>query len=59
MIRDEKTGKLKAKDAMMDVMGEIEIMKKLDSECVVRLHEVIDTEDSNSLVMVIDYCGQG
>ena len=28
-------------------------MQKLDSQCVVRLHEVIDDPDSNNLVMVI------
>jgi hypothetical protein len=34
-------------------------MKLLDSDCVVRLHEVIDNEDSNSMCLVIDYCAQG
>ena len=55
-VKDEVTGKMKRKDALEDVNNEIEIMKQLDSDCVVRLHEVIDNEDGNSLVLVLDYC---
>ena len=47
------------KNALEDVYKEIEIMQKLDSQCVVRLHEVIDDPDSNNLVMVIDFCHRG
>lgn len=50
---------MKYKTALEDVYKEIEVMKKLDSECVVRLHEVIDAPDSNSLCMVIDFCTRG
>ena len=59
MVRDEETGRMKARNGLEDVMSEIAVMQKLDSDCVVRLHEVIDAEESNSLAMVIDFCGQG
>jgi len=59
MVKDPETGKLKARNGLEDVMEEIKTMQKLDSDRVVRLHEVIDTEDSDYLCMVIDFCGQG
>jgi len=34
-------------------------MKKLQNPCLVRLHEVINSEDSDKLVLVIDFCDYG
>jgi len=59
MVKDEKTGHLKAKDALQDVMREIEIMKLLDHPCIVRLHEVITNDKEDKLLLVIDYCSYG
>jgi hypothetical protein len=58
-VKDPESGKMKMKNGLEDVMLEIKTMQKLDSDAVVRLHEVIDTEESNFLCMVIDFCGQG
>ena len=59
MVRDEVTGKLRAKDQLQEVMHEIELMKRFDNDFLVRLHEVINTEDSINLAMIIDFCGRG
>ena len=34
-------------------------MQKLENECLVRLHEVIDTEGHDKLIMALDYCQKG
>ena len=59
MVRDEVTGRLRAKDQLEEVMHEIEVMKKINNDFLVRLHEVINTEDSVNLAMIIDFCGRG
>ena len=53
------------KDALMDVMREIAIMKKLSHENIVRLHEVIDDPENDKLYLsisieiVIDFAESG
>ena len=59
-FKDEATGAVINRNAYNDVLREIDIMKRLENECLVRLHEVIDAgEDSDKLVMVMDYCEGG
>jgi len=45
--------------AFDDVLREIAIMRKLDHENVVNMHDVIDDVFANKLYMVIDYCKHG
>ena len=59
LVKDETTGKMKAKDLLKEVHKEIEIMKMIDSESIVKLHEVIDIEDHDKLIMIIDFCARG
>jgi len=47
------------KDALMDVMREIEIMKRLSHGSVIRLHEVIQDDEGDKLYMVLDYAENG
>ena len=42
MYKDELTGKMVKKNWLEEVHKEIKIMQKLENECLVRLHEVID-----------------
>jgi hypothetical protein len=39
------------KDALQDVMREIEIMKQLNHVCTIRLHEVIDDDTNDKLLL--------
>lgn len=57
MIKDEETGKLKPKNYLEEIKKEIEIMKRLNATNVVRLQEVIESEDK--LILVIDFCAKG
>lgn len=57
-------GSLDIRNALQDVIREIAIMKKLRHTNVVRLHEVIDDDETDKLYMskvyiVIDYCSNG
>ena len=45
LVKDETTGRMRAKDLLAEVHKEIDIMKRLDSDSIVRLHEVIDNEN--------------
>ena len=56
MYKDEHTGKMVKKNWLDEVYKEIEIMEKLENECLVRLHEVIDEEGNDKLIMALDYC---
>lgn len=42
---------MSVKDALQDVLREIEIMKRLDHICLIRLHEVIDEIDGDKLYL--------
>jgi len=43
------------KDAYQDVMKEIAIMKELDHICLIRLHEVIDEVEGDTLYLSKHY----
>ena len=59
MYKDENTGKLIKKNWLEECYKEIKIMEKLENENCVRLHEVIDMEGHDKLIMVLDYCAKG
>ena len=42
---------MEIKDAYMDVRNEIEVMKKINHICLIRLHEVIDEKEGDKLYM--------
>jgi len=57
-------GGMGVRNALQDILREIAIMKKLQHENVVRLHEVIDDEEREKLYLgmcyaVLDFCGKG
>lgn len=41
------------------IREEIAIMKKLDHENIIKLYEVLDDPDGDSLYMVMEYCPNG
>lgn len=41
------------------IREEIAIMKKLDHENIIKLYEVLDDPDNDSLYMVMEYCAKG
>ena len=51
------TGEVTIKNAYLDTLREIKIMAKLGegSGCVIELHEVIDSEPDDKLLLIIDY----
>lgn len=59
LVKDLTTGKMKVKNYLDDIKREIEIMKRLNSVNVVRLHEVIDAANDDKLILVIDFCAKG
>ena len=59
MYKDENTGKLIKKNWLDECYKEIKIMEKLENENCVRLHEVIDMEGHDKLIMALDYCAKG
>ena len=59
MVKDETTGKLKPKNYLEEIQKEIEIMKRLNATNVVRLKEVIDSENEDKLILIIDFCAKG
>ena len=52
--RDSSTRRMKVKTALQNVEREIALMKMIKHPNVLRLHEVIDSEEDNSLFMVSD-----
>jgi hypothetical protein len=50
-LRSETDGNMEIKDAYMDVISEIAIMKKINHICLIRLHEVIDEKEGDKLYM--------
>jgi len=58
VVRDEN-GKIKYKDAFENVIREVNIMKKLNHPNLIKLHEIIDSNDSDKMYMVIDFAENG
>ena len=60
-IKNEVTGEVKVKNAYLDTLREIKIMALLGEAggCVVELHEVIDSEADDKLLLIIDYAQFG
>ena len=56
MYKDENTGRMIKKNWLDEVKKEIKIMEKLENECLVRMHEVIDMEGHDKLILALDYC---
>ena len=54
-----KDGKTIYRDNFQDVLNEMRVMKQLNHENVITLHEVIDDPDSEKIYLVIDYCEKG
>lgn len=52
--RNEEDGTMIVKDAFMDVLKEIEIMKEIDHICLIRLHEVIDEPEGDKLYLSME-----
>ena len=59
MYKDENTGRMIKKNWLDEVKKEIKIMEKLENECLVRMHEVIDMEGHDKLILALDYCQKG
>lgn len=57
--RDKTTKKVRVKTALQQVEREIALMKKLSHPNVVRLYEVIDSPNTDSLYMVLEYMPLG
>mmetsp|Transcript_34127 Transcript_34127/g.39565 ORF Transcript_34127/g.39565 Transcript_34127/m.39565 type:complete len:470 (+) Transcript_34127:97-1506(+) len=57
--RDSSTRRMKVKTALQNVEREIALMKMIKHPNVLRLHEVIDSEEDNSLFMIIEYMPLG
>eukprot|EP00347_Sterkiella_histriomuscorum_P005259 403357278 len=57
-IKQDDDGQLIVKDALQDVLREIEIMKELDHISLIKLHEVID-DQQDKLYMIMDYAQYG
>lgn len=61
MKKDAETGEMMIKNAYIDTIKEIEIMAKLNEGCgsVIQLHEVIDSDKDDKLILIIDYARYG
>ena len=59
MVKDETTGRLKPKNYLEEIKKEIEIMKHLNATNLVRLKEVINSENEDKLILIIDFCAKG
>jgi serine/threonine protein kinase len=57
--RDKTTKKVRVKTALQQVEREIALMKKLSHPNVVRLYEVINSPNTDSLYMVLEYMPLG
>ncbi len=51
--------KSKASPAYLDAMREIDILKMLAHENIIRLFEVIDDPNDDKLYMVLEYAARG
>ena len=59
MVKDETSGRMVYKNYLNEIRKEIDIMKRLNSTNVVRLQEVIDSNDEDKLILIIDFCAKG
>lgn len=59
MTRDKSTNRMKVNTALEQVEREIALMKKLSHPNLVALYEVIDSEESDMLYMVLQYMPLG
>ena len=57
--RDSKTRRIKKQTALDLVYYEIALMKKIRHPNLLRLHEVLDSQTSDQLYIVLDYCPLG
>ena len=57
--RDSKTRRMKRLSALDLVHYEIALMKKIRHPNLLRLHEVLDSDQSNHLYIILDYCALG
>lgn len=57
--RDKMTHRMKVKTALQQVQREIALMKKLAHPNLVRLYEVIDSPETDTLYMVLEYMPLG
>ena len=55
------TGEMVIKNAYLDTLREIRIMAKLGTKSgsIIKLHEVIDSEADDKLILIIDYAENG
>ena len=60
MSKNPVTGEIEVKNSFADVLREIKIMSKIgNSGSVIKLHEVIDSEKDDKLILIIDYAQFG
>lgn len=70
IIKRKDNGQMVVKDALQDVMREIDIMKELDHVCIIKLFEVIDDQNDKLYmgniikfltfsIVVMDYAHHG
>jgi hypothetical protein len=58
MSKNKDTGEIEVTNSLTDVLREIEIMSKIgdaNGSSVIKLHEVIDSEKEDKLILIIDY----
>ena len=53
-VRTAESETMVVKDALQDVLREIEVMKELDHVSLIRLHEVIDDQQDKIYMSKID-----
>ena len=51
--------KKKDKNAYLDAIREIDILKSLNHDNVIKLYEVIDDEQGDKLYLIIEYASKG
>ncbi len=51
--------KAKASPAFLDAMREIDILKQLTHQNIIKLYEIIDDPNDDKLYMVLEYAGKG
>ena len=61
MKKNAITGEMVVKNAYLDTIREVEIMAKLGegSGSIIQLHEVIDSEKDDKLILILDYAHYG
>ncbi|OMJ89315.1 hypothetical protein SteCoe_8518 [Stentor coeruleus] len=52
-------GRMIVKNALEDVYKEIDIIRNLDHPNILKVHEIIDNDESSKLYLVLDYCEKG